>query len=42
MGPGEGRGEVGNSEFVPFAGDPREHRGYIAILPTYGPLIRQG
>ena len=27
---------------VPFSGDPRECRGYIAILPTCGPPRRQG
>ena len=38
----EGRGDVGDSDFVPFFGDPRECRGYVAILPTFGLPRRQG
>ena len=30
--PREGRGYVAPSDFVPLVGDPREHRGYVAIL----------
>ena len=29
-------------DFVPFHGDPREHSGYVAIPPTFGPLRGQG
>ena len=29
-------------DFVPFPGDPQEHRGYVAILPTFGPPRGQG
>ena len=35
--PRDGRGEVANSDFVPFAGDPRECTGYVVIQPTCGP-----
>ena len=37
MGPREGRGEVANSDFVPFAGDPGECRGYVVIQPVCCP-----
>ena len=37
MGPREGKGEVANSEFVPFAGDHPECRGYESIPPSCGP-----
>ena len=26
-------GEVATSDLVPFDGDPRERRGYVALLP---------
>ena len=38
----QGRGYVATSDFVPFVGDPRERRGYVAIPPTFGPHRRQG
>ena len=31
------KGEVATFDFVPFAGDPRECRGYVAFPPTGGP-----
>ena len=31
----EKAGEVANSDSVPFSGDPRECRGYIALLLAY-------
>ena len=42
VGPREGSGEAATSDFVPFAGDPRERKGYVAIPPTCGPPRRQG
>ena len=33
LGPREGRGEAPNSDSVSLFGDPRERRGYVAILP---------
>ena len=42
LGPREGRGEAGNSDFVPFVGDPRECRGDVAIPPTLGPREGRG
>ena len=38
----QGRGYVATSDFVPFVEDPRERRGYVAILPTCGPPRRHG
>ena len=37
-------GEVGNYDFLPAlsVGDPQECKGYTAILPSFGPLRRQG
>ena len=35
-------GEVANSDFVPFVGDPRGCRGYVAFPPSFGPWRRQG
>ena len=33
---------VATSDFVPFVGDPRERRGYVAIPPTLGPREGRG
>ena len=33
---------LATSDFVPFVGDPRELRGYLAIPPSFGSLRRQG
>ena len=32
LGPREGRGETATFDFVPFLGDPRKCRGYVALL----------
>ena len=29
-------------EFIPFVGEPRECKGYVAFLPIFGPRGRQG
>ena len=41
MGPREGRGEVANRDFVPFAGVPRECRDYVVIPPICAPPPRK-
>ena len=38
----KGKGSAATSLFVPFSGDPREHKGNIAIPPTCGPPRRHG
>ena len=40
--PRERRVEVAISDFVASSGDPAECRVYIALLPSFGPLTRQG
>ena len=42
VGPREGKGEVATFQFVSLVGVSRECRGYVAILPSCGPLRRQG
>ena len=34
--------EAANSDLVPFVGDPRECRGYVAFPPSFGRPRRQG
>ena len=38
----KGKGSAATSLFVPFSGDPREHKGNVAIPPTCGPPRNTG